>query len=126
MGPMPDHFRFNRRFGSQRVGPEGPCISAGGSPDGSLMYFSAEVKDEHHLWRQAYPDGPPEQITFGSTEEEGVAVEPSGRSLITSLGVHERAIWFHDARSDRALSSEGEVVNRLRRPSARTTNIFIS
>jgi hypothetical protein len=75
------------------------------------MYFSAEVKGEHHLWRQAYPNGQPEQITFGPTEEDGVAVEPSGRSLITSLGVHESAIWFHDARGDRALSSEGEVVN---------------
>jgi hypothetical protein len=46
-----------------------------------------------------------------ASEEDGVAVEPSGRSLITSLGVHESAIWFHDARGDRALSSEGEVVN---------------
>jgi DNA-binding winged helix-turn-helix (wHTH) protein/Tol biopolymer transport system component len=113
------------RFASRRVGPTGPCTSAGWSPDGSLMYFSAEVKGEHHLWRQAYPDGQPEQITFDPTEEEGVAVEPSGRSLITSLGVHESAIWFHDARRDRALSSEGEVVNETSSPSFSADDKFL-
>ncbi len=34
------------RFGSRQVGPAGPCISTTWSPDGSLMYFSAEAKGE--------------------------------------------------------------------------------
>jgi Tol biopolymer transport system component/DNA-binding winged helix-turn-helix (wHTH) protein len=92
------------------VGPTGPCTSAGWSPDGSWMYFAASVEGRSHLWRQHFPDGSPEQITFGPTDEEGVAVEKTGRSLITSVGVHESSLWIHDERGERPLSSEGEVV----------------
>ena len=95
------------------VGPTGACTSAGWSPDGSWMYFTATVEGRSHLWRQRFPEGSPEQITFGPTEEEGIAVEPTGRSLITSVGVHESAIWIHDAAGERPLSSEGEVVGRV-------------
>jgi serine/threonine protein kinase/Tol biopolymer transport system component len=89
------------------VGPSGKCTSAAWSPDGKWMYFGVEVEGTNHLWRQRFPRGKPEQITFNPTEEYGVAVAPDGRSLITSLGMHQRAIWIHDARGDRALSSEG-------------------
>ena len=92
------------------VGPKGACTSAGWSPDGSWMYFIATVEGQSHLWRQRFPDGQPEQITFGPTEEEGLAVEPDGRSVITSIGVRESAIWIHDAEGERSLSSEGEIV----------------
>jgi DNA-binding winged helix-turn-helix (wHTH) protein/Tol biopolymer transport system component len=92
------------------VGPAGGCGSAGWSPDGSWMYFTAWVEGRSHLWRQRFPDGAPEQMTFGPTEEEGVAVEPAGRALITSVGVHESAVWIHDEAGERPLSSEGEVV----------------
>jgi len=92
------------------AGPDGACTSAGWSPDGSWMYFTAYVDGQSHLWRQRFPGGSPEQITFGPTEEEGVAVEPSGRSLITSVGVYESAIWIHDPAGERPLSSEGKVV----------------
>jgi DNA-binding winged helix-turn-helix (wHTH) protein/Tol biopolymer transport system component len=94
----------------ESAGPTGACTSAGWSPDGSWMYFTAYVDGQSHLWRQRFPDGSPEQITFGPTEEEGVAVEPSGRSLITSVGVYESAIWLHDPAGERPLSSEGKVV----------------
>ena len=50
---------------------------------------------------------PPEQITFGPTEEEGIALAPDGRSLVTSIGMRRSAIWIHDAAGERALSSEG-------------------
>jgi eukaryotic-like serine/threonine-protein kinase len=92
------------------AGPDGACISAGWSPDGSWMYFTAYVDGQSHLWRQRFPGGSPEQLTFGPAEEEGVAVEPSGRSLITSVGVYESAIWIHDPAGERPLSSEGKVV----------------
>ena len=49
-------------------------------------------------------------FVFGPTEEEGVAVEPDGRSVITAMGEHETAIWMHDAAGERSLSSEGEIV----------------
>ncbi len=96
---------------SRSIGPTGACTSAGWSPDGSWMYFAAAVGSNSHLWRQRFPDGAPEQITFGPTEEDGIAVEPTGQSLITSVGVHESAIWIHDTNGERPLSSEGEVFN---------------
>jgi eukaryotic-like serine/threonine-protein kinase len=98
------------------VGPTGACMSGGWSPDGSWMYFSATVEGQSHIWRQRFPNGEPEQITFGPTEEDGVAVEPEGRALITSVGAHQSAIWIHDGRGERPLSSEGEVMGEPRPP----------
>ena len=71
------------------------------------MYFGAIVEGSSHLWRQKFPDGAPEQITFGPLEEEGIAVAPDGRSLVTSVGTRRSAIWIHDAAGERAISSEG-------------------
>ena len=101
---------------SQSVGPAGACTAAGWSPDGDWMYFTATVQRKSHIWRQRFPEGEPQQITSGPTEEEGLAVEPAGRSLLTSLGVHESAIWIHDGSGERPLSSEGEVVGDLSPP----------
>jgi Tol biopolymer transport system component/DNA-binding winged helix-turn-helix (wHTH) protein len=90
------------------VGPEpARCTYAGWSPDGATMYFSSDAGDGYHIWRQAFPRGKPEQMTFGPTEEEGIAVAPDGRSLVTSAGIRESTVWVHDARGDRQISSEG-------------------
>ncbi len=99
------------------VGPQGGCTAAGWSPDGSWMYFVATVEGQSHIWRQRYPNGSPEQITVGPSEEEGLVVERSGRSIITSIGAHESAIWIHDAAGERSLSSEGEIVTNPSPPS---------
>jgi DNA-binding winged helix-turn-helix (wHTH) protein/Tol biopolymer transport system component len=99
------------------VGPEGGCTSAGWSPDGSYMYFAAWVEGQSHLWRQRFPSGQPEQITFGPTSEQGLAVDPDGRSVITSVGVYRSAIWIHDDKGERSLSSEGAVDNGYSPPS---------
>lgn len=96
----------------RQVGPTGKCTSAGRSPDGTWMYFGVEVDGSRHLWRQRFPNGQPEQITFGPTEEDGIAVAPDGRSLITSIGMRQGAVWIHDARGDRPLSSQGDVPYR--------------
>jgi Tol biopolymer transport system component len=95
---------------NRQVGPQGPCTSAAWSPDGKWMYFGAEVEGSHHLWRQRFPEGQPEQITYGPTEEDGMAMAPDGRSIITSIGLHDSVLWIHDKYGDRALSSEGYVV----------------
>jgi len=100
---------LDRGLPPRTIGPNGGCTSAGWSPDGAWMFFTAAVTGSSHLWRQRFANGPPEQITFGPTEEDGVAVESTGRSLITSVGVHESAIWIHDAGTERQLSSEGEA-----------------
>jgi Tol biopolymer transport system component len=93
----------------RQVGPNGSCTSAAWSPDGKWMYFGVDVNGSRHLWRQQLPHGQPEQITFGPTEEDGIAVAPDGRSLITSIGTRQSAVWIHDARGDRPLSSQGYV-----------------
>ena len=101
---------------SKTAGPAGACTSAGWNPDGEWMYFTATVEGRSHIWRQRFPDGAPEQLTSGPTEEDGVAMEPDGRALITSVGVHESDLWIQDGASnggtgERRLSSEGEVVD---------------
>jgi Tol biopolymer transport system component len=93
----------------RQVGPTGRCTSAGWSPDGRWMYFAATVDGNSHLWRQRFPDGRPEQITFGPTEEEGIAVAPDGRSLITSIGQRQSTLWIHEGDTERPISSEGYV-----------------
>ena len=88
------------------VGPSGACISAAWSPSGDWMYFSVQIGGHWHLWRQRYPDGQVQQITFGPTDEETVACAPDGRSLLTSLGREQSTIWLHAAGSERVLTTE--------------------
>ena len=98
---------FDGRSAGRQVGPQGTCTAAAWSPDGEWMYFGSRVAGSAHLWRQRVPDGKPEQITFGPYEEEGVAVAPDGRSLVTSIGTRRSTIWLHDNTGERPVSSEG-------------------
>jgi Tol biopolymer transport system component/predicted Ser/Thr protein kinase len=95
------------------VGPQGACTAAAWSPDGRWMYLNVEVDGSKHLWRQRWrrgaAEGNPEQITFGPTEEEGLAVTPDGKSLIASVGVQQSSILTHDAAGDHAVSLEGSA-----------------
>jgi Tol biopolymer transport system component len=91
----------------RQIGPAGKCTAAGWSPDGEMMYFTAEVAGHSHIWRQRLAGGEPEQVTFGPTEEDGIAVEADGRSLITSVGQRQSAIWIHDNTGDRPITTEG-------------------
>lgn len=89
------------------VGPAAaPCTSAAWSPDGSWMYLTVNAGDGYHIWRQHFPDGEPQQLTSGPTEEEGIAVAPDGQSLIMAGGLRQRPIWFHDNSGDRQISFE--------------------
>ena len=90
------------------------------------MYFGAIVGGSSHLWRQKFPDGAPEQITFGPLEEEGIALAPDGRSLVTSVGTRRSAIWIHDAAGERAISSEGyAAAPRLSRDGTRVFYLLV-
>ena len=91
----------------RRVGPDGQCTSAAWSPDGQWMYFSSNSTGAFHLWRQRFPNGVPEQLTHGPTEEEGIAPDPDGRSVLTSVGTRHQSIWVHDERGEREVSREG-------------------
>ncbi|HXW91082.1 MAG TPA: protein kinase [Terriglobales bacterium] len=93
--------------GKQVGPPSSACTEASWSPDGQWMYFAANVGDGYHLWRQRFPSGPPEQITFGATDERGISVSPDGKSLVTSVGTQQSTVWVHDRKGDRQVTSEG-------------------
>jgi serine/threonine protein kinase len=92
---------------NRRIGPEGQCTSAAWSPDGKWMYFSSNRSGTFHIWRQRFPEGAPEQVSFGPGEEEGIAVSPDGRSLLTSVGNRQSSIWVRDGSGEREVSKEG-------------------
>ncbi|AXC16239.1 Serine/threonine protein kinase (plasmid) [Acidisarcina polymorpha] len=81
------------------------------SPDGAWMYFSSDAGGHFHIWRQRFANGKPEQVTFGATEEEGMAMASDGRSFITSVGLVQSTIMLHDSKGDRQLSSASHAAN---------------
>jgi eukaryotic-like serine/threonine-protein kinase len=99
---------FDASSSGNFVGPQGAaCTYVAWSPDQKWMYLSSDKGGRFHIWRQRFPDGEPQQVTSGPTEEEGIAVTPDGGSLITSVGLRESTIWVHDAKGERQISSEG-------------------
>jgi eukaryotic-like serine/threonine-protein kinase len=101
---------FDGSSPGKTVGPaNAPCTYAGWSPDGRWMYFSTAAGGRFHTWRQRFAGGAPEQITSGVNEEEGIAVAPDGRSLITSVGMQESSVWVHDRGEDHQITSEGRT-----------------
>lgn len=97
--------------GSSPGKPVGPspaqCTDAAWSPDGRWMYFTADAAGGVHIWRQRFPEGTPEQVTFGVATEEGIHLAPDGRSFVTSIGTSQSTVWIHDGRGDRQITSEG-------------------
>ncbi len=95
------------------VGPaDSSCISGAWAPDGKWVYLSANT-DGFHIWRQGFPSGEPEQVTAGPTFQEGVAMAPDGKSLITSVGSTDSTVWLHDKQGEHQISSEGNAVQPL-------------
>ena len=92
------------------VGPQdATCTTGAWSPDGKWIYMSTNKGGRFHIWRQRFPNGEPEQVTSGPTEEEGIAMEPGGKSFLTSVGTQDSAVWIHDEKGDRQISSEGNT-----------------
>jgi eukaryotic-like serine/threonine-protein kinase len=91
------------------VGPANrPCLSGAWSPDGMWTYVTAET-DDYHIWRQRFPDGEPQQLTFSPTSQVGIAMASDGKSLITSVGSQDRTVWLHDKDGEHQISSEGDA-----------------
>jgi serine/threonine protein kinase/Tol biopolymer transport system component len=98
---------FDGSSRGKKIGPPlAPCTSAAWSPDGNWMYFSADAGSGFHIWQQRFPNGTPEQVTSGPTEEEGVEFAQDGRSFFTSIGTIQSRLWIHDARGDRQVAAE--------------------
>jgi len=83
------------------------------------MFFTANPGGGNHIWRQRLPDGPPEQITSGPTEEEGIAMAPDGRSFITAVALQNTSLWVHDAKGEHQISLEGNGTNPKFTPDGR-------
>ena len=87
------------------IGPPGAdCNSAAWSPDGRWIYVTSKAGGLYHIWRQRFPEGKPQQFTSGPTEEDGIAVAPDGRSLVTAVALQSSSLWVHDARGERQIS----------------------
>jgi len=101
--------------------PNRTCLAGAWSPDGQWIYLTANeeagavgragwrLPPSSHIWRQRFPDGQPEQLTFGPTSQEGIAMASDGRSLVTSVGSLDRTVWMHDRDGDHQISSEGNA-----------------
>jgi hypothetical protein len=46
---------------------------------------------------------------MGPGEEQGLAIAPDGKSLISSVGVSKSSVWIHDAQGERPISPEGSA-----------------
>jgi len=89
--------------------PHGGCTFGAWSPDSKWIYLTSVAVGANHIWRQRLPDGRPEQITSGPTEEEGIAMAPDGRSFVTAVALHNSSLWVHNAKGERAILVEGNA-----------------
>jgi Tol biopolymer transport system component len=94
-------------IGRQVGPPKASCTVGAWSPDGRWMYFSSEAGGLYHMWRQRFPDGQPQQVKSGPTEEEGLAMAPDGSSFVAAVALENVSVWIHDARGERQISLEG-------------------
>jgi eukaryotic-like serine/threonine-protein kinase len=102
---------FDGRSSGKPVGPvPARCFGAAWFPDGKWMFFSANTGSGFHIWRQRFPNGKPEQVTFGTTEEAGISFAPDGKSFFTSIGASQSTVWIHDFKGNRQITSEGFAV----------------
>ena len=52
-------------------------------------------------------DGRTRRVHATTTQEDGIAVAPDGRSVISSVGLQRRGVWIHGPSGERQISLEG-------------------
>ena len=96
----------------RKVGPPaGGCTFGAWSSDSKWIYLTSNAVGGNHIWRQPFPDGEPEQVTAGPTEEEGIAMAPDGHSFVTAAALNNASLWVHDASGERQISLEGNAAD---------------
>jgi WD40 repeat protein len=94
------------------VGPPNvACTYGAWSPDGQWVYLTSNAGGANHIWRQRFPDGQPEQVTSGPTEEEGIAIAPDGRSFVTAVALQSASLWLHTPEGERQIQLEGNATD---------------
>ena len=68
----------------------------------------------------AFPTANPSRSLSGPTAEEGIAVAPDGRSLVTAVALSSTSLWLHDGSGERQISLEGNAVDARFTPDGRT------
>ena len=107
----------NGSSSGMKVGPPGGgCTFGAWSADGKWMYLTSNAVSGNHIWRQRFPDGKPEQITAGPTEEEGISMAADGRSLVTAVSLQNASLWVHDSNGERQISLEGNAASTMFTP----------
>jgi serine/threonine protein kinase len=89
--------------------PRGQCTSGAWSRDGNWTYLIANAAGEPQIWRQRFPGGVPEQLTFGPSEADGATVAPDG-DLIALIGFVQHSIVFHDDAGDHTVTTQGDSI----------------
>jgi serine/threonine protein kinase/Tol biopolymer transport system component len=100
--------------------PDRQCTSGAWSPDGRWVFLTILTAGHTHIWRQQFPDGQPEQVTSGPTEEAGIAMAPDGKSFVTSVGTDDSSVWIHTDAGDKQVSSEGYAIHPELSPDGKT------
>lgn len=103
---------FDGSSAGRQIGPpRGRCQGIAWSPDGRWMYLNVDTGNGFHIWRQRFPRGEPEQVTFGPTEQHGIAMAPDGKALYTAVGSAHATIWLHRPHeADHEISAQGSGI----------------
>jgi Tol biopolymer transport system component len=91
--------------------PRAGCTFGAWSPDGKWVYLTSNAGGRNHIWRQRFPQGDPEQITSGPTEEEGIAMAADGRSFVTAVALRSSSLWLQTPDGERQISLEGNAAD---------------
>ena len=101
--------------GRQFTGPPGGAARGGlhvwrrGRPTANGCISHPRPEELYHIWRQRFPDGQPEQMTSGLTEEEGIAMAPDGRSFVTAVALRTFPYGFTMRGASGRFRSEGNA-----------------